>query len=117
MGFSLINQPFWGNYPHDYGTPPSQHWPPSQENKSTVIRRFGVGLVIDSVGGLVLTDRYTVPRCSAAGLAVPLGVRCVAPSFTCGSRAPSCGDCPCCELGHTHISCIYVYIYICDICI
>eukprot|EP00913_Durusdinium_trenchii_P020135 g18922.t1 len=33
----------------------------TQENKSTVIRRFGVGLVIDT-GGLVLTDRYTVPQ-------------------------------------------------------
>ena len=33
-----------------------------KENKSTVIRRFGVGLVIDSTGGLVLTDRYTASR-------------------------------------------------------
>lgn len=44
---------------HEYATDFLQS---KEENKSTVIRRFGVGLVIDSVSGLVLTDRYTVPQ-------------------------------------------------------
>ena len=44
---------------HEYATDFLQS---KEENKSTVIRRFGVGLVIDSTGGLVLTDRYTVPQ-------------------------------------------------------
>ncbi|CAK9049172.1 Pro-apoptotic serine protease NMA111 [Durusdinium trenchii] len=43
---------------HEYATDFLQS---KEENKSTVIRRFGVGLVIDT-GGLVLTDRYTVPQ-------------------------------------------------------
>mmetsp|Transcript_77663 Transcript_77663/g.186317 ORF Transcript_77663/g.186317 Transcript_77663/m.186317 type:complete len:1086 (-) Transcript_77663:243-3500(-) len=44
---------------HEYATDFLQS---KEENKSTVIRRFGVGLVIDSVSGVVLTDRYTVPQ-------------------------------------------------------
>ena len=40
----------------------------TEENKSTVIRRFGVGLVIDSVSGVVLTDRYTA-TCQSSFLA------------------------------------------------
>mmetsp|Transcript_47675 Transcript_47675/g.113559 ORF Transcript_47675/g.113559 Transcript_47675/m.113559 type:complete len:1090 (-) Transcript_47675:48-3317(-) len=44
---------------HEYATDFLQS---KEENKSTVIRRCGVGLVIDSTAGLVLTDRYTVPQ-------------------------------------------------------
>ncbi|CAE6955437.1 NMA111, partial [Symbiodinium sp. KB8] len=44
---------------HEYATDFLQS---KEENKSTVIRRCGVGLVIDSAAGLVLTDRYTVPQ-------------------------------------------------------
>lgn len=44
---------------HEYATDFIQS---DDERKSTLIRRFGVGLVLDAERGIVLTNRYAVPQ-------------------------------------------------------